>query len=175
MFRKSGTAPFRLKSGKCRNPFRAVFVLCWNGSTWKWPNVGACRFGHHGVEAVEQGQAGDSGESGVAAHVPKLREALAKLAATVMWGSSARAALEVQFVERTWRSLKSKHPGWRKRRREPSGTTCGERGEPGARCGTQCTDRAVNAPIDQTLQHTQVHVVEKTLEKTVEILQVTVH
>ena len=41
-------------------------VLCSNGPTCKWLSVGACRFRHHGVEAVEQWQVGDSGEGGVA-------------------------------------------------------------------------------------------------------------
>ena len=45
----------------------------------------ACRFGHHGKEAVKVHQAGDGGESGPDAQVRELREALVKLAANVMW------------------------------------------------------------------------------------------
>ena len=40
-------------------PFRAC-LLSWNEPTCKWLSVGACRFVHHGVEAVEHRQAGGS-------------------------------------------------------------------------------------------------------------------
>ena len=154
-------------------PVPACVLLCWNAPTCKWLSVGACRFDHHGVEAVQQRQAGGSGEGGVAAHVRELHETLAaKLAATVMWdngvpadvsarGSSARAALEVQFVE-AWGSTTDQI----QRAQHMENTEW-----LGQAVRHKCIDRTVNAPVEQVVLVTQVHVVGRTVEKTAEILQ----
>ena len=57
-------------------------------------SVGACRFGHHGVECVKVRQASDGGESGLDVQVRELREALVKLAASVMWRSGVPLAVQ---------------------------------------------------------------------------------
>ena len=54
----------------------------------------ACRFGHHGKEAVTVHQAGDGGESGPDAQVRELLEALVKLAANVMWRHGVPLAVQ---------------------------------------------------------------------------------
>ena len=69
-------------------------VVCWNGPSCKWLGVEACRFGHHGMEAVKVRQAGDGGESWLDAQVRQLREALAKLAASVMWRNGGPLAVQ---------------------------------------------------------------------------------
>ena len=49
-------------------------VVCWNGSSCKWLSVGACRFGHRGMEAEKVRQAVDGGESGLDVQVRELRD-----------------------------------------------------------------------------------------------------
>ena len=69
-------------------------VVCWSGPSCKWLSLGACRFGHHGTEAVKIRQAGDSGESRPDVRVREPREALAKLAANVMWRNGVPVAVK---------------------------------------------------------------------------------
>ena len=84
--------------------------------------------------------------------VARVREALAKLAATVMRQNGVPAAARARervfgACWRTWRSLKSRQPRDNDGR-DAASTSRGECGEPRASCATSCIDSVVQVLVE---------------------------